>query len=349
MYRICLLLAIVLLTLLSACGSPTAPNTTTAGNEPSVSGSTNTTATTSGLTPVSISMGYIPDVQFAMFYVAQAKGYYRDEGLEVTLNHGFVTDAIIQVAQGRQTFANASGDEILLARSNKIPIKLVFQTYQQYPIAIFSKESAGITKPAELKGKTIGVPVRAGATYVGLKGVLYAEKLAEQDVNIVEINFTQAEAVRGDKVAAAVGYFNNEPFVLAEQGIPVNVLRVSDYIDLVSNGIITSETLAQTSPETVRRFNRATARGLQDTLDNPEEAFKLALEFIPELPSERHAQELAKLKQTTALWQSAATQANGLGYSDPAMWQTTQQFLRESSLIQTDVDVQQAFTNDLRK
>ncbi len=294
-------------------------------------------------------MGYIPDVQFAMFYVAQAKGYYRDEGLDVTINHGFVTDAIVQVAQGRLTFANAAGDEILLARANKIPVKLVFQTYQQYPVAIFAKQSTGIKQPADLKGKTIGVPVRAGATYVGLKGVLYAAKLSEQDVNIAEINFTQAEAVRTDKVAAAVGYFNNEPLVLQQQGVPVDVLRVSDYIALVSNGIVTSEALAQSDPETVLKFTRATARELQDTLDDPEAAFELALQFIPELPAERHPQELAKLKQTTALWESAATKANGLGYSDPAMWQTTHQFLRESGLLQTDVDVQQAFTNDLRK
>lgn len=348
MHRTLSLLAMTLITLLSACGSPAAPSTPT-NSTAAVGSAADTAATASGLQPVSISMGYIPDVQFAMFYVAQAKGYYRDEGLDVTINHGFVTDAIVQVAQGRLTFANAAGDEILLARANKIPVKLVFQTYQQYPVAIFAKQSTGIKQPADLKGKTIGVPVRAGATYVGLKGVLYAAKLSEQDVNIAEINFTQAEAVRTDKVAAAVGYFNNEPLVLQQQGVPVDVLRVSDYIALVSNGIVTSEALAQSDPETVRKFTRATARELQDTLDDPEAAFELALQFIPELPAERHPQELAKLKQTTALWESAATKANGLGYSDPAMWQTTHQFLRESGLLQTDVDVQQAFTNDLRK
>ncbi len=127
------------------------------------------------------------------------------------------------------------------------------------------------------------------------------------------------------------------------------LLYVSDYITLVSNGIVTSEAFAQSEPETVRKFTRATASGLQDTLTDPEAAFELALQFIPELPADRHPQELAKLKQTTALWESEATKANGLGYSDPAVWQTTHQFLRAGGLLQTDVDVQQAFTNDLRK
>jgi NitT/TauT family transport system substrate-binding protein len=294
-------------------------------------------------------MGYIPDVQFAMYYVAQAKGYYKDEGLDVKIEHGFVTDAVVQVAQGRLTFANAAGDEILLARANQIPIKLVFQLFQQYPVAIFAKQSTGITKPEDLRGKTVGVPFRAGATYVGLKGILYAANIPEQDVNIAEINFTQIEAVSTDKVDAAAGYFNNEPLVLQEQGIPVNVLRVADYIDLVSNGIITSESMVEDKPDVVQRFVRATARGLQDTLDNPDAAFETALQFIPELKPERHAQELNKLKQTLPLWRSAATDTNGLGYSELEMWQTTHRFLRESGLLQSDVDVQQAFTNDLRK
>ncbi len=346
MARLYLLLTITLVSSLSACGTAGPPVADSAADS---SLSPAETSAAAGLTPVSISMGYIPDVQFAMFYVAQAKGYYRDAGLDVTLNHGFVIDAVVQVAQGSLTFANAAGDEILLARANHVPIKLGYQTYQEYPMAIFSKQSAGITKPADLKGKTVGVPFRSGATYVGLRAVMYVEQLSEHDVNIAEINFTQIEAVRGDKVAAAVGYFNNEPLVLEEQGVPVNVLRVSDYINLVSNGIITSESFAQANPELAKRFTQATTRGLQDVLADPKAAFSAALPFIPELRPERQPQELTKLKATTALWRSAATDANGLGYSNPAAWDTTHRFLRESGLLQADVDVQQAFTNDLHK
>jgi len=293
-------------------------------------------------------MGYIPDVQFAPFYVAQAKGYYAEEGLAVTINQNDIRDALVQVGQGQLQFANASGDEILLARAQSIPIKMVFQTFQQFPIAIFSKQSAGIATPADLRGKTIGVPGQFGATFIGLKGVLYAEKIPEQEVRISEIGFTQAAAVREDKVEAAVGYFNNEPLLLQNEGTPVNVIRVSEYISLVSNGIVTSEKMIAEQPETVRKFVRATGRGLQDTLDNPDEAFKLSLQFIPELATERQPQELNKLKETLSLWR-APNEANGLGYSDPQAWETTYRFLRDSELLRRDVNIQEAFTNDLRK
>lgn len=327
MRRWMILLAAALITL-SACGTP----------QPAASN-----------TSVNIAMGYIPDVQFAPFYVAQAKGYYSEEGLTVSINQNDIRDALVQVGQGQLQFANASGDEILLARAQSIPIKMVFQTFQQFPIAIFSKQSTGIAKPADLRGKTIGVPGQFGATFIGLKGVLYAEQIPEQDVRISEIGFTQAAAVREDKVEAAVGYFNNEPLVLQNEGTPVNVIRVADYISLVSNGIVTSEKMIAEQPETVRKFLRATGRGLQDTLDNPDEAFKLSLQFIPELTAERQPQELNKLKETLSLWRSQASDTNGLGYSDPQAWQTTYRFLRDSELLRRDLNVEDAFTNDLRK
>jgi NitT/TauT family transport system substrate-binding protein len=320
--------ALILLVALSACSN----------TPPAANGNT-----------INIAMGYIPDVQFAPFYVAQAKGYYAAEGLTVTINHNDIRDALVQVGQGRLQFANASGDEILLARAQGIPVRMVFQTFQQFPIAVFSKQSQGITTPADLRGKAVGVPGRFGATYIGLKGMLYAAKIPEQEVQITEIGFTQAAAVREDKVPAAVGYFNNEPLVLQNEGTPVNVLRVNDYISLVSNGLVASEQMINEQPETIRRFARATARGLQETLDDPDAAFKLSLQFIPELNAERQPQELRKLKETLALWRSATSDANGLGYSDPQAWQTTYQFLRDSGILQRDLDVQQAYTNDIRQ
>jgi len=298
---------------------------------------------------VSIAMGYIPDVQFAPFYVADAKGYYAEEGLTVKIDHSDIRDALVQVAQGRITFANAAGDEVLTARSQDVPIKMVFQTYQAFPIAVFAKQAENIATPEDLRGKTIGVPGRFGATYIGLRGLLYAAGIQESDVDIQEVGFTQAAAVREDKVDAAVGYSNNEPFVLQDDGVPVNVIKVSDWITLVSNGIVTSDEFAANQPDTVKRFVRATARGLQDTLDDPDAAFELALEYIPELPEERRPAELRKLKETLPLWRSPGSEANGLGYSDPQTWEATHQFLRESGILQSDVDVEQAFTNELRK
>jgi NitT/TauT family transport system substrate-binding protein len=199
-----LLLCFVLLFALSGCGATLPPSN-------------------NGTTTVSIAMGYIPDVQFAPIYVTDAKGYYESEGLNVQINHSNVRDALIQVAQGQITFANASGDEVLLARSNEISIKLVFQTWQQFPVALFAKASTGIDQPSDLQDKVVGVPGRFGATYIGLQALLYAMGVPEKEVRIAEIGFTQAAAVRQDQVDAAMEYANNEPLVLESENIPVNL------------------------------------------------------------------------------------------------------------------------------
>jgi len=334
---------------LVACSSPTTPlaeGTAPASGSAAATAATAATGEARGSTLVSIGMGYIPDVQFAPWYVAQAKGYYAAEGLDVSFVHGSIQDKLVQTAQGQITFVNASGDEILTARGQGIPIKSVFQTYQQAPIAIFSKQAAGIAKPEDLRGKTIGVPGRYGATYYGLLGLLANAGIDEEAVTITEVGFTQAEAVRSDAVQAAVGYANNEPLVLSNEGVPVNVLRVSDYFGLVSNGVVASEALINNDPDLVRRFVRATARGLQDTLDNPDEAFTIALQFIPELSVEQQPRERQKLQETLPLWQPATDQ--GLGYSDGEQWQTMYSFLRDNELLEQDLDVTEAFTNDVR-
>lgn len=176
MHRCLIIFTLISASLLSACSS-TAPATGSTASSASSTTSTSSTDTAASKTAVKIALGYIPDVQFAPFYVAQAKGYYTAEHLDVTIDNSFIQDALPQVAQGRLTFANAAGDEILPARAQKLPVKMVFQSYQQYPVAIFSKQQAGIAKPADLKGKIVGVPGRFGATYVGLLGVLYAQKI----------------------------------------------------------------------------------------------------------------------------------------------------------------------------
>ena len=121
-----------------------------------------------------------------------------------------------------------------------------------------------------------------GATYIALAGlVILAGDLTENDVTLNEIGFTQFEAVQTDRVPAAVGYANNEPYASPDSGAEVSTIKVSDHINLVSNGIVTSESYMQQNPDVVRRFIRATMRGLHDTFANPDEAFPIVTSIHP--------------------------------------------------------------------
>jgi NitT/TauT family transport system substrate-binding protein len=295
---------------------------------------------------VIVAMPYVPNVQFAHFYVADKKGYYAQAGIKVTFDYNYETDVVQRVAQNTVQFGLASGDSVLLARGQGLPVVTVATNSQKFPIVLFSKATENITKPADLKGKSVGIPGRFGASYIGLQALLYANHMSENDMNVQEIGFTQVQAVQQDKVQVGVGYGNNEPIQLEQQGIKTNVIRVSDYFPLASDGLITSETLINQEPDVVRGFVQATMKGMQDVIDNPDEGFNTALEYIPEAQRGDTQLQRKVLQATLDYWQSDVTAKQGLGYTDADSWQATYKFLRDSNLLKTDVDVSKAYTNE---
>lgn len=290
------------------------------------------------LTPVTLYMGYIPNVQFAPFYVALRKGYFEAEGIALQLDYGMENDLVKLVAVNRAQFIIASGDQVILARSQGLPIVYVMNWYRKYPIAVFSLQP--LTKPQDLAGKTVGVPGLFGATYIGLRGLLYAAKVPETQVTFQAIGFTQVESLLSRRVDAAVGYSANEPLQLRLAGQTPQVIEVSQYLDLVANGLVTNEKTVQDNPELLRRMVRASLRGLRDTLADPTAAFEMTLEAVPEAAKTRDAQQ-AVLNASVPFWQS-----DRLGYNEAAAWETTAHFMQDVGIIQTAVDVTKAFTND---
>jgi NitT/TauT family transport system substrate-binding protein len=292
-----------------------------------------------------LGLGYIPDVQFAPFYVAKEKGYYRDEGLDVDFRQGFETDVLKLVGTGALQFGVASGDEVLVARSQGVPLLYVATWYQKFPVTVMALEGANIRRPEDLRGHTVGVPGRFGATYVGLRALLTSAGMSENDVRVREIEFTQVPALTQGQVEAAVGYTNNEPIQLRNLGRPITTINVFDYVQLVSNGLVTNEQTAAARPDLVERMVRATLRGLQDVIARPDEAVEITVaKYVPEA-ADRRAQLRQVLDASIPLWQSDLTAQRGLGYCDPAAWAASRDLLRRLNLLGGDVDLEKTFTN----
>src|SRR2546428_1176295 len=278
-----MLILLVLTT--AACGS----TTTTSGSTSPAS-----------LQKVSIGLGYIPDIQFAPFYVAQSKGYYRNAGLDVTFHHGIVNDLIGSLALGHDNFVFASGDEELVARSKGLQVVDVSTIFQKYPVSLIVPDTSPIRTLADLKGHSIGEPGPYGATHTGLLALLYQAHLTTSDVKIHEIGFTQVAALAGHKVDAVMGYSNNEPLQLRKQGLAVRTFAVSDYQPLVSNGIITTEDTLAHQHAIVQSFVQATLKGLQEVIANPTEAVQISKSYVPGMDT---AKAMSVLQGTIPLWQ----------------------------------------------
>jgi len=311
---------------LTACATKPAP---TAQSEPSAE-----------LTHIDLGVGFVPNIQFAPFYVAQAKGFYAEEGLDVSLEYGYENDFVVLTAQGERQFAIASGDQVILAKAQALPVTYIMKWYEKYPVGVVAKADTGINVPTDLNGHSVGIPGQFGASFVAWKGLVFATGVDENSIDLREIGFTQAEALTQNTVDAAVVYIANEPVQLTQAGENVTVIQVSDYLNLVSNGLVTNEKLIQENPELVRKMVRASLKGLAYTIKNPDEAFNLARTFIPDMTDEDAPTQREVLATSIGLWHSDKP-----GFSDPQAWTNSVNFMRQSGLLDTDVNIDSLYTN----
>ena len=301
-------------------------------------------STPSALTQIRLPLGYIPNIQFAPLYVAMEKGYYREAGLEIVPDYSFETDGVALVGAGELPFAVVSGEQVLLARAQELPVVYVMAWYRDYPVAVVSKKEQGITTPADLKGKRIGLPGLYGANYIGLRALLDSVSLTEADVTLDSIGFNQVEALAADQDQAVVGYIANEPIQLTTQGYDVDVIPVADYVQLASNGVITNEKTMSENPALVRAFVRATLRGITDTIANPDEAYEISKNYIETLASSDETLQKKILAASIALWQSDPP-----GQTDPQAWENMQSVLMNMGSYAEPLDLSRAFSNDFIK
>ena len=294
------------------------------------------------ITPTRLTMGYIPNIQFAPVYVALEKGYFREAGFDVSLEYGDETDAVALVGAGDQTFSIASGEQVLLARAQGLPVVYAAAWYQQFPVGVVSLADADITAPENLTDREVGIPGLFGASYIGFMALLDAGNLTEENVTLRSIGFNQVEALATGQVEAAVIYLANEPVVLQAQGYQVNVIRVSDYMELVANGLVTNEEMIDQNPERVTAFIEALLKGIADTIENPDEAYEISANYIENLEESDQAIQQEILAESIKLWE-----ADRLGYTEPAGWTNMQQVLLDMALLEEPLDLEEAFTNDL--
>ena len=304
-----------------------------------------TTSHTGSLTKVVLATGFTPSMNFAPYYLAAARGYYRQQGIDLKIQDGANSGLLEQVGRGQIDFGVTSGDSLLLAAANGIPDVMVMQQFTSYPVGAISLSSGKVSigSPKDLRGLRIGVSAPNGSTYFGLQALLQAGGLTLRDVDVVSVGFTELEALSGGQVDAAMTYLNNEPVQAQSEGIRVNQLPVSRYRDLVSQGLVASRTMTREHPDLVRRFVKATLEGLQAAHRDPGAAAQAALVRMPGLTQQETTQQHQTLTSTQHFEQPQ--ESHPLGWLNPSAWSGTASFLQGAGVLKGTVTPSRCYTN----
>jgi NitT/TauT family transport system substrate-binding protein len=272
-------------------------------------------------TPIRFALDWRFEGPAAPFFVAIDKGYYKAEGLNVSIDPGAGSvEGINRVASGAYEIGFADINSLVKYRDNprNLPVKAVMMVYDTPAFSIVSLKKNGIAKPKDLEGKVLGAPAADGA-YAQWPIFVQANKIDASKVKIENIGFPVREPMLAQgKVDAIAGFWFSSYMNLKANGVKdddIVVLLMKDHgVDLYGNVIIANPDLMRFSPKAVAGFVKATIRGIQDTIKNPESAID---SLMKRNAIAKRDVELERLKLSLAKnYVTPDVQKNGLGAVD---------------------------------
>jgi NitT/TauT family transport system substrate-binding protein len=275
-----------------------------------------------GQTALKFSLDGRVDGSVAPFLVPQDKGYFRHEGIDVTVDEGATpVEPITRVASGAYDMGFADINALIKYRDQNpsAPVKAVFIVYNRPPFAVIARKSRGITEPKQLEGKRLGAPLNAATL---AQWPLFA-KLNDVDTSKVTLE-NIALPVRAPMLAAgqldgALGYSFRVYVDLKDRGVPVNdivLLMMANYgLKLYGSAVIVNSKFAAEKPEAVHGFLRAFVKALKETVHSPAAAVEAVLKREDAAKRDVELERLRMAIRDNII--TAEVRANGLGAVDP--------------------------------
>jgi NitT/TauT family transport system substrate-binding protein len=277
--------------------------------------------TAAAQTPVRFSLEGRPDGPAAIYLVPQDKGYYRQEGLDVTIDEGStLVEPIMRVASGTHDMGLADINLLIRYRDQHpgTPVVAIFMVYNNPPFSVVARKSRGIARPKDLEGKKLGVP-STGSTVP--EWPLFA-KLNEIDVAKVKVEQigapVRAPMLAAGQIDGALGFSYRVYIDLKSRGVPVDdivLMPMSMYgLKAYGNAILVNTKFAAEKPEVVKGFLRGFVRGLEDTIQNPAAAVDSVLKRDDSTQKEVEVERLRMAIRDNVL--TPETRAKGFGAID---------------------------------
>ena len=332
-----LTLVVAMMLIVAACGGDDDDAATTVPAE-------DLTTTAAAVEPVAVSLRlpWFPSAQFAGSYVAADKGYFADEGLDVTINPGgFDINSITLVAAGSDTFGLHDANSLVFAAAEEIPLVTAATFLQKHPGAIMALESSGYETLDDLVGATIGF--QEGGPWQLTQAMLVKNGVDPSSLNQVAVGFDLTPLFEGDIDLLTV-FSTNEPILAEQQGFPTTVFVPYDFgVETSANALFTTQSYMNDNPEVVCGMVRAIAKGWGYALDNPDEAADIIVAVDPDNLDK--AKELLSLAAIEDDVRTPDAVANGIGSMTQERWQNVVDVLTEYGGLETEVDLGSVYSD----
>ena len=274
------------------------------------------------------------------------KGFFRARGIELVYMPGTGGgDAVRNLLSGQADVAFTDPGSFYAALDKGEKLRAIYDIYPQNVFNVVSLKSANIRKPADLKGKKIGVYSLSSGTLANLQLLLNQAGLSTRDVTVVVtglLNFAPLMQGQVDATAAT----DTGLLVARARGVgEVNVMEVRDSLNLSSDLFVVREEAYQKRKDVLKRFLAAYRDSAQWMMDQPQEAAKLAVKRAINGQNEAVNLEVIKLRNATSV--SPLTQKNGLGAIDVEMLQKGAVAWKQIGLIERDLDMKAVVSQDL--
>lgn len=288
------------------------------------------------LKPIKLQLKWLHQFQFAGYYAAKEKGFYKDAGLDVEILQGNALNPPVNtVLRGKADFG-VTGSDILNSFINKEPVVVVSVIFQHSPYVFMTLSDRKINSPSDLAGKTIMVSEDQGGKL--LKALLLDEGIPIDSVNIIDHSWQIQDLVNG-KADAQSAYLTVEPQIMRKMGHQVSLINPINYgIDFYGDLLFTTVKMANSHPRVVEKFNEASLKGWQYAMAHPEEMVKYILE-LPGVKSRGITREQL-LYEAGEMNKLILPELVEIGHMNPGRWENMLTIYKKLGLAGKDVSIE---------
>lgn len=274
------------------------------------------------------------NLPFVAVYVAQEKGYFAEEDLHVDIRHSSGQDEHLKLLLAKEVqFTTGTAAQLLARRADGLPVRAVALFGQRGDQGFVVRADSGIQRPADFAGRTVGF--KAGVVPAELKALLATADLSEQDVKLQGVGFDPRVFIEGGLDVYPV-FLSNEPYAIRKAGVDIRVFDPADFgVATLGLTFLAHEDTVRNDRDLVRRFLRASMRGVEYAAAHRDEAVEITLRYA----SGADPGQQRYLLDTDL---ANAQRRDGIGRSSPEQWDALQATLLKFGALERATDARAA-------